>query len=304
MFRHLLVPLDGSRLAEAVLPAVTALAGRLGAHVTLLHVLEQAAPKTVHGEPHLTRSEDAQAYLDGVATGLAALGLQVEAVVDREQEDVAKTIADRAAAHGADLIVICTHGYGGLRDLLFGRVAQQVLGSGTIPVLLIQPADGEQPPFAGRRILVPLDGTGPSEAALPVASALARASGAEVFLAHVVPTLMTLPGDRAAAAQLMPTAAAAMLDAEAERAATYLEGLRARVVAEGVNTQAMVDRGEPVQALVAAATAHRVDLVVMATHARSGMAAVWTGSVAARFLSHVAAPVLLVRAPSEGAGAP
>jgi nucleotide-binding universal stress UspA family protein len=60
----------------------------------------------------------------------------------------------------------------------------------------------------------------------------------------------------------------------------------------------MVERGEPVQALVAAATANRVDLVVMATHARAGMAAVWTGSVAARLLPHVAAPVLLVRAPT------
>jgi len=298
MFRHLLVPLDGSGLAEAVLPATGALAGRLGARVTLLHVLEHGAPETVHGEPHLTRSQDAQAYLEGVAKRLAAQGITAECVVDHEREDVARTIAARGATQGADLIVICTHGYGGLRDLLFGRVAQQVLGSGTIPVLLIRPAGGEQPPFTCRRILVPLDGTGPSEAALPVASALAQAFGAEVVLVHVVPTLMTLPGDRAAAAQLMPTAAAAMLDAEAERAATYLEGLRGRVDATGINAHAMVERGESVQALVAAATAHRVDLVVMATHARAGMAAVWTGSVAARLLPHMAAPVLLVRAPT------
>lgn len=105
--------------------------------------------------------------------------------MDREQDDVVRTIAAHAAALGTDLIVICTHGHGGLRDLLFGSVAQQVLSGGTIPVLLIQPAAGKQAPFACRRILVPLDGTGPSEAALPVASALAAACGAEVLLAHV-----------------------------------------------------------------------------------------------------------------------
>ncbi len=300
MFKHLLVPLDGSRLAEAALPAAAALAGRLGARLTLLHVLERGAPETVHGEPHLTRSENAEAYLQGVARGLAAQGITAESVVDREQEDVARTIAVRAAAQGADLIVICTHGHGGLRGLLFGRVAQQVLGSGTIPVLLIHPAAGEQPPFACQRILVPLDGTGPSETALPVATAIGRACGGDLLLIHVVPTLMTMPAERAAAAQLMPTAAAAMLDAEAERAARYLEGLCERLAGQGVAAQALVERGEAVQALLAAAAEHHPDLVVMATHGRSGMAAVWTGSVAARFLPHYPAPVLLVRAPLEG----
>jgi nucleotide-binding universal stress UspA family protein len=298
MFKHLLVPLDGSHLAEAVLPAAASLAGRLGARVTLLHVLEHGAPETVHGERHLARSEDAQAYLDGVARRLAGQGITAERVVDREQDDVVRTIAARAAAQGADLIVICTHGHGGLRDLLFGSVAQQVLSGGTIPVLLIQPAAAEQPPFACRRVLVPLDGTGASETALPVATAIGRAYGGELLLLHVVPTLMTMPGDRAAAAQLMPTAAAAMLDAEADRAARYLEALRGRVVTGGVSARALVERGEPVQALLAAAAEHHADLVVMATHARSGMAAVWTGSVAARFLPHHPAPVLLVRAPT------
>lgn len=109
---------------------------------------------------------------------------------------------------------------------------------------------------------------------------------------------MTIPGERAAAPQLMPTAAAAML--EADRAATYLEELRGRVVTGGASARALVERGEPVQALLAAAAEHHADLVVMATHARSGIAAVWTGRVAAWFLPHYPAPVLLVRAPVDG----
>ena len=68
MLRHLLVPLDGSPLAEAVLPAVGALATRFRARVTLLHVLETAAPETIHGQPHLTDPARAQAYLDASRT--------------------------------------------------------------------------------------------------------------------------------------------------------------------------------------------------------------------------------------------
>jgi nucleotide-binding universal stress UspA family protein len=213
--------------------------------------------------------------------------------------DVASTIALRAASLKSDLIVICTHGEGGFRELLFGSVAQQVLGGGAIPVLLVHPAAGSQPPFVCRTIMVPLDQTAPSEAALPAAASLARAFGATIILSHVVPTVSTMPGERGAAAMLMPTAAAAMLEAEAERAAGYLQTLTSRLTGEGVGAQAAVERGEAVQALLSLIDARQVDLVVMTTHARAGMAAVWTGSVAPRFLPRVPVPVLLVRAPAD-----
>lgn len=299
MFRHLLVPLDGSHLAEAALGPVATLARRLGARVALSHVLERAAPETIHGERHLARPEDAMAYLRRVARGLAAQGVSAEIVVENEREDIARTISAQAAALGADLVVLCTHGAGGLRGLLFGRVAQQVLAGGAVPVLLIRPDATERPPFVCRRIMVPLDGSGSSEGALPVAGAIARAFDAEVVLAQVVPTVTTTLGERGASVTLMPTAAAAVLDTEAERAAAYLETLRERLVAGGVTARVTVERGEPVQALVATVASQAADFVVMATHARAGIAAVWTGSVAARFLSRVAIPVLLVRAPAE-----
>jgi len=299
MFRHLLVPLDGSRLAEAALVPTAALARRLGARVTLLHVLERAAPQTVHGERHLTRAEDAEVYLRAAAATLESGGMTVERIVDGEMTDVARTIASRAASLHADLIVICTHGEGGFRELLFGSVAQQVLGGGAIPVLLVHPTAGPPQPFVCRTILVPLDQTAPSEAALPAAASLARALTAVIVLSHVVPTVTTMPGERGAAATLMPTAAAAMLDAEVERAAGYLQNLIPRLTGDGVDAQARVERGEPVQALLALVDARQVDLVVMATHARAGMAAVWTGSVAARFLPRVSVPVLLVRTPAD-----
>jgi nucleotide-binding universal stress UspA family protein len=102
-FRHLLVPLDGSKLAEAVLPPVRELARRFGARVTLLHVLERGAPRTVHGQSHLVDEAEATAYLTGVAKELAAAGLQVDAHVhpNLERDVVGSLVAHCAMSSWA-----------------------------------------------------------------------------------------------------------------------------------------------------------------------------------------------------------
>ena len=298
MFRHLLAPLDGSHLAESVLPAVAALTGRLDAHVTLLHVVERDAPALVHGERHLTRPAEAEAYLAEVAQRLESRGVLVDAVVHDDSGDVADAIAQHAAGLGADLVVLCTHGRAGFRGLLFGRVAQQVLRSGTTPVLLLRPAvGGREQPFACRRLIVPLDGSESAETALPAATMIARACAAEVFLIWVVPTVATISDERTAATKLMPTAAAALLDAEAGQAAAYLGQERSRVERDGVAAWAAVERGDTVRVLLDAAAKHDVDLIVMATHGRSGVSAVWAGSVAARMAAHSTRPILFIRVP-------
>jgi nucleotide-binding universal stress UspA family protein len=306
-FAHLLVPLDGSRLAEAALPAALALARWFGAQVTLLHVLERTAPTHVHGEPHLRARDEALAYLTAHARWLAAEGVAAQVHVDAagahagpSGADIAASIAAEAAAHGADLIVLCTHGSGGLRGLLFGRVAQQVLARGRVPVLLVRPhAAGRARPFRCRRVLVPLDGSETAEGALAPAAALARAAGASLLLMWVVPTAATVSGDRGPAARLMPTAAAALLEDEAAQARAYLDGLVATLRGDGLDARAQVERGDPVAALMAAAAREEIDLIVMTTHGRSGLAAVWAGSVASRLVAQSPLPVLLVRTPSS-----
>ena len=297
MFRHMLVPLDGSRLAEAVLPVTAAFARALGAKVTLLHVVEPAAPTTVHGDVHLTQAEEAEAYLRGVTGWMAAQGVHAEMVVD-QGGDVAASIARRAAGIEADLIVLCTHGRSGVRALLFGRVAEQVLARGTTPVLLMAPtAVRREQVWTVRRLLVSLDGSEMAEAALLAATALAHGFAAEILLVMVVPTVATLTDDRAAAARLMPTAGAALLDAEAAEAATCLENVKSRLAQRGVKVSAVVERGEPVRVLLDRLASPDADLIVMATHGRSGVSAVWAGSVASRFVAHASRPVLLIRIP-------
>jgi nucleotide-binding universal stress UspA family protein len=313
---HLLVPLDGSRLAEAALPAATALAEHLGARVTLLHVMERHAPATVHGERHLTRAGEADAYLNGVASRFADAGVPVEGHVHPNEEgDVAASVAEHAAEFGADLVVLCTHGRGGPREWLFGSLAQQVVRRAIAPVLLVRPGpDGNAPPFAPRAVLVALDGTAEGELALSAALALARALGATVRLVVVVATLATVAGDRAATARLSPAATTAALDLEQEAAQGYLERLRGSLIhqgqsltdqgpaqpqAAGVPIEVQVGRGDAVQVVTELATRATGDLLAVATHGHAGFDALWSGSVGSKVVARFGGPLLLVPARRE-----
>lgn len=304
--RRLLVPLDGSRLAESVLPASMSLAEHLHARVTLLHVMERAAPVTVHGDRHLSGVAEAETYLVGVAARCSP-GAQVDRHVHpNKEDDVAKSIIDHAADLGADLIILSTHGRGGARRVLFGSVAQQVLRGGTRPVLLIRPPDATVPGPAEAwevgRILVPLDGSPSSEDALPISLAVADAYAAEVHLLRIVPTLTTIPGERASAARLVPTAAVATLEIEEEEARKGLETLASRVREGAIRALPVVRRGEPAQRVLEEALRIRADLVIMATHGRTGLDAVLSGSVASRIAAKFPRPMLLVR--STGSSKP
>lgn len=297
MYHRLLVPLDGSRLAEAVLPVIERLAPAYQATVVLLHVIERGAPATVHGERHLQTAQEATAYLDGLAARLHAQGIPVETHAhDVPEGDVARSIAAHAQEERADLIVLCTHGSGGIRDLLFGSIAQQVLRRGTVPVLLARPAPaGDAPLFAPRRVLVPLDGTAAAEAALSPAQDLAQRLGAVVHLVMVVATPGTVRGERQALAQALPAATRASLDLEETEARDYLSEVASRLRGAGVAVTTEVRRGNTPRTLADEAAEPEVGLVVVATHGRAGVQAIWAASVTARLLGRTRAPLLLLR---------
>jgi len=296
MFKHLLVPLDGSHLAEAALPPAISLAHLLQAPVTLIHVIERHAPKEVHGEPHLAESDEARTYLEEVAARFPP-GIHVESHVHTsEVSDVARSIVEHVRELESDLIVMCTHGHGGLRGWLFGSIAQQVLSLGTSPVLLVQPDKaGNAPPFTCRRLLIPLDGDPEHEQGLPVATNLAQVCQATLHLMMVIPTRGTLSGERASTARLLPHTMSALLDMTEQGADEYLHLHVTQLQAEGLPVTASVRRGAP--AVVIAHTAQEIDtdLIVLGTHGKTGMDAFWSGSVTPRILSRARIPMLLVR---------
>ena len=144
MLRHILVPLDGSALAESALTTAGWLARKLDAQVTLVHVIEKNAPSEVHSERHLVTPDEAGVYLDEVSRRPVLSGLRVTTHVHTaEVSDVARSIFEHSAEMAPDLIVMCAHGRGGVRRLLFGAIAQQVITLGKTPVL-------DSPSFGGR----------------------------------------------------------------------------------------------------------------------------------------------------------
>lgn len=293
---HIIVPLDGSQLAEVTIQPAIALAGRLRAHITLLHVLERRAPATIHNERHLTGTADAETYLQGVAARFAAAGIAAEHHTHpNPEDDVAGSIAAHARELAASLLILCTHGHGGPRQWLTGSLAQRVIRQAEVPVLLVRPPVGTVLPFAPRSVLTALDGTMEGETILPAALALAGAFDAIHHLVVTVPTVSTVSGDRAATALLAPTATMAALELEAAAAAAYVERVASRLSASSLRTQTELARGDAVRTVVELAAREAPSLLAMATHGRGGFDALWSASVGSRVIGRASGPLLLVR---------
>lgn len=295
--RKILVPLDGSPLAEAVLPAVTTLCASTRAVVALVHVLERSAPASVHGHRHLQRVPDAEAYLARVSARLTAQDLVVECHVHPDHEaDVAKSIAGHVTELGADLVACCTHGRGGPRDWVWGSLAQLILRRVEQPVLLVR-ADklGGTPPFVLKSVVIALDGSPAAETVLPAALALCAATGAQPRLVVAIATLGTVGGDRAAGARLAPAATAAALDLETEQAWEYLRQLQGGLHEVGVDATFEVVRGDPVEVALELVDGRPDSLLALATHGRGRLEALWAASVGGRVIARSAGPLLLAR---------
>lgn len=293
MFKHILVPLDGSPMAERALGPARQLAVALKAGVTLLHVVEARPPAKVHGARHLAGVGEAQEYLDATAAR-AFEGVDVVRHVHAEAVgDAAAGIAEHERELNADLVVMSAHGRGRLRTLLFGNAILRVLERGSVPVMLV-PAEGG--PFDGptRSILSPLDGDPAHEAGACVAAGLAKALGAQVRLALVSRTPGTLRAEQSPAAELLPGSTRVLLEIDAAEGARYVEALARRVREGGVNVVTETDRGQPARVIKAIVGRENVDLIVLGTHVRAGAKAFWEGSVAWRVCAETAKPVMLV----------
>ena len=299
----LLVPLDGSPAAEAILPAAIVLAKRLGAEVALLHVLERNAPDRVHGEQHLTGEADAASYLQRIAEQFTVEGIPVTLHVHLVPVgDIPLSIASHAVESGASLILLSAHGAGSPRSWLTGAVAQGVIRHAAPPVLLLRSNAKRSVPFAPQEVVVALDTERQGEVALPHAMRLARSLEIPLRLLVVVPTAETIPGDSSAAARLLPGGAAAALDLEATASEDSLAELVRRIATTAGDVRLVTDvaRGDPAQVIIARTQA-RPSILALATHGRVGFDALWSGSIGSRVIARGDGPFLLVHPEPAGA---
>jgi nucleotide-binding universal stress UspA family protein len=142
MYKRALVPLDGSRVAERILPFILQIAGPLDLEVVLLRVVQPMAPQAIEETAHFTaddvagRLSEAREYLDSMAAGLWQRGVRV--TTDARYGQPVTEIAAAARETEADLIAMTTHARSGFSRLLFGSVAEAVLRQAEIPVLMIR----------------------------------------------------------------------------------------------------------------------------------------------------------------------
>jgi len=290
MFERILVPLDGSSLAEAIMPVAHALAQRLSSTLVLVHVLERDAEDRVHGERHLTEAADAHAYLERERDACRALGIAADAHVDvRGARDVADAIDELAAAHEASLVAMSAHGRQTLRDRLIGPIAQRALRDGTTPVLLRTAGASVDAPFALREILVPIDFRHTLTDALDAVDALARAFDVRVTLLYAAERPDPLQ------ARLLPGSSAMLRAFERRRARRRLQALATRLRRSGLRVDAVTVKGAAANAVVEHAREHGADLIVLVTHGRVGLTAWYENSIMARVVAQPALTLLLLR---------
>lgn len=282
-----LLPLDTSELSRSALPYARALAAALQEPLVLVGVWDRT-DQDLGGVLTAVENEEIERValkmyrdeLESVSAQCAGL----DTVIDVRQGRPADEILDSMAAHAISVLVISTHGRGGLQRAIWGSVADKLVHASPTPVLVVHVQDGMPSEWEPKQIMVPLDGSERAELALPVARRLATACQASVALVRVVPWAASSVGF-----PMMPVLDTERIESELAGAAEgYLSG------AAGAGETTAVLRGAPGEGLVHYAEEHDVDLVVMTSHGRTGFLRWALGSVADRLLKAGAAPILLV----------
>lgn len=286
MYHTLLVPLDGSELAEQALPYVLKIARGFDSEVVLLTVCPPGDPlKHVLVE-----------YLEKKAEAFKVSKVKVRALcIDGEP---ANSILDFAAGSKVDLIAISTHGKGGLSRWALGSIATKVVQRSHIPVFLVRSSERAEAAVKLARILATLDGSQFAEAILPHVEAFARAMAGEVVLLQVtepvkVPQLAVYEDWTKVEKDLTDK-----LRREAER---YLSRRKALLEEKRLKVTTRLLQGKPADTILQYASESDVDLIALTTHGFSGVSKWAYGSVASRVVEGSTKPVLLVRPPLPAA---
>lgn len=311
MIRSILVPLDGSPFGEHALPLAAELARRADAGLHLVRVRLTLPPPFTVGPGFLDEAEalsrieaaleeKERAYLAGL-TRRPGRHASCRAVVELLTGDVASALCARAAE--ADLVVMATHGRGPLTRLWLGSVADELIRTLPVPVLLVRPE--ATPPDLSREpivkhMLLPLDGTPAAEQIVEPAAEVALLSGASCTLVRVVrpalPEIRDFEASSPAGAIPPPLDRLCELQRRAEAdARSYLESAAGRLAGRGVEvrTRVLVD-DQPAAALLREAETG-VDMVALATHGRHGLPRLLLGSVADKLVRGSTVPLLLYR---------
>ena len=289
-FNKILVPLDGSELAEAALAPALAFAEAVSGDVVLLRVV---VPLAIKLDPDLYQSvidrgqKVAETYLNSIQSrSLFSSGcLEDDIVVGK----AAESIIDYAQENEIDLIVMSSHGRSGISRWVYGSVADKVLYHATCATAVIHP-QVETIPFTYKRILVPLDGSPLAECALKPALKLAQAVSAELILLRVTFMPLIPPGPVPG----WPGTEVVMNEDEQE-AKAYLQRVRDSLPDAPIQLHVHISTNSVAEGIVDMADELQVDLIVMSSHGRSGISRWVFGSETEKTLRGAHCTTLVIR---------
>lgn len=291
--RRILVPLDGNNLSASILPDARRLAGPDGELV----LIRDASVSAYYGAAAIDEQNLAIQEADDDLV-LQARALRQDGVDVRTQTFVMgsaiRAIDEAITMFKPDMVACATHGRTGLQRLWRGSVAWAALAHSPIPVLLRHPAESERKlplwsPLTQRRILVPLDGSSLTEAALPLATRLAMEWHVPLVLVKVVANAPNVPS--------MPigliTPAEYDWGVDAKAASAYLHSVADRLPGD---IQTCVYEGVTVEALARAISDLSITDIVLASHGRTGLSRVILGSIADELIHRLHCPIVVVPA--------
>jgi nucleotide-binding universal stress UspA family protein len=289
---RIMVPLDGSPRSEFALGSAAYLARHTSppAELILLHVVDltpvaMAGIMPTYGEMVTQAIETGNDYLRGIALRDSLAKLKVIQRTVAGTLSISKTILTEARELNAELIVISSSGRTGLAEMALGSVAHELARMSDIPVMIQHLEESFDRPFDFHQpftALVALDGSKNAEAVVPMAVEITQALRGKVRLLSVLPSQS---GDRQG-----DTAAMDAMEA-------YLRDMQLRLQHMGVPAEISLAWGDPAEQIIHKAQARPsgCDLVILATHGRTGMERLMMGSVAERVVRNVHCPLLIVR---------
>jgi len=300
MYNKILIPLDGSKTAEKVLPYARYLAGKFNIPVELLAVVD-IAEMAAHISAEKARLLDtmiengmrsSETYLRGVAATFH--GAKVECTVEKGRAE--DTIIEKGAIDNARLIAMATHGRSGLNRFLLGSVAEKVLRGAANPLLLVRAteeakSEGEA---AFKTMIVPLDGSELAESVLPAVAGMAKDLGLEVLLfrAYHIPYNAYAGDDGYYAVNYDE-----LISSVRDEANEYLAKKVAEVKKLGIEkVTSMSAEGFAGDEIIALGRKTPDGLIAMCSHGRSGVKRWVLGSVTETVVRHTADPMLVIRA--------
>lgn len=300
MFKHVLIPTDGSRVSAKAVKAGIALAREMGARVTGYHGVG-APPYGYYGEPIfvderlLAEAERAvlaagEQHVAKIAKAARGAGVPFEPLVARTAATY-EGILDAARKRKCDVIFMASHGRRGVKRLVLGSVTQQVLTHSTIPVLVYRIVPGVA---MFKHILIPTDGSSVALKAAKAGIRLAAEIGARVTAFFAIEAWQPQLYGEGYGIDLRTFQS--FERAAREAGERHVDAVAKLAKAAGVPFASLVGKAAtPYEAIVDAASKRKCDVIFMASHGRRGLSKLMMGSVTQKVLSHTKVPVLVYR---------